>query len=128
MNKNISSPDVSCLTAFFNAIIRVCILSALTVADNERNLSHIMSSRDALEALVEEFIKKYDVGYILKEVSPADTLPNKKRKMVEYDRVRASQCVRSDWYSPYPRFHDRQFERTFRIKRSMVESIVFQLV
>jgi hypothetical protein len=59
-----------------------------------------MSSRDALEALVEEFIKKYDVGYILKEASPAGTLPNRKRKMVEYDRVRASQCVQSDWYSP----------------------------
>ena len=93
MNKNITSPDVSCLTAFYNAIIRVCILTALAVADNERNPSHIMSSRDALEALVEEFIKKYDVGYILKEASPADTLPNKKRKMVEYDRVRVSQCV-----------------------------------
>ncbi len=128
MNKNISSPDVSCLTAFYNAIIRAWVLTAVALADNERNPSHIMPSRDALEALVEEFIKKYDVGYILRDASPADTLPNKKRKMVDYDRLRASQCVRSDWYSPYPRFDDRQFERTFHIKRSMVESILSKLV
>ena len=93
MNKNISSPGVSCLTTFYNAIIHVCILTAIVVADNECHHSHNMSSRDALESLVEEFIKRYDIGYILKEVSPADILPNKKRKMVEYDRVRASQCV-----------------------------------
>ena len=61
------------MTAFYNVIIRVCILTALAVADNQHNLLHIMSSRDALETLVEEFIKKYDVGYILKEASPADT-------------------------------------------------------
>ena len=36
--------------------------------------------------------------------------------------------MQSDWHSPYPRFDDCQFEHTFRIKRSMVESIVCQLV
>ena len=80
-----------------------------------------------LEEIVEDFIKKNDNGYILQELSSADTALNKKRKMVEYDRQRASKCVRSDWYSPCPRFDDRQFECTFCIKRSMVEGIICHL-
>ena len=81
------------MTAFYNAIIQVSILTAIVIADNECHHSHIMSSRDTLEALVKVFIKRYDIGYILQQSSPAGTIPNKKRKMVEYDRVRSSQCV-----------------------------------
>jgi hypothetical protein len=80
-----------------------------------------------LEEVVEDFIKKYDIWYILQESSSADTASNKKRKLVEYDRQRASKCVRSGWYSPCPRFDDHQFEHTFRIKISMVEGIICHL-
>jgi hypothetical protein len=101
------------LNAFYNAFIQVCILTAVFIADNEHHHSHILSSRKVLEEVVEDFIKKYNIGYILQESSSTDTASNKKRKMVEYDRQRASKCVRSDWYSPCPRFDDRQFEHTF---------------
>ncbi len=81
MKESFSSPDVSCLTALYNAIIQVCILTAVVVADNERHHSRIISSREALGALVEEFIKRYDIGYVRQQSSPTDTNPNKKRKM-----------------------------------------------
>ena len=76
MNKNIRSPDISCLTAFYNVIIRAWVLTVVALVDNECKPSHIMPSSDTLDALVEEFIKKYDVGYILRDASPVDTLPN----------------------------------------------------
>jgi hypothetical protein len=47
--------------------------------------------------------------------------------MIQYNREHASNCVHSDWYSPSPRFDDRQFERTFHLKRIMVESIICNL-
>jgi hypothetical protein len=127
MKKITSGPGVGLLNAFYNAFIQVCILTAIFIADNEYHHSHILSSREVLEEVVEDFIKKYDIGYILRESSSADTASNKKRKMVEYDRQRASKFVISDWYSPCPRFDDRQFERTLRIKRSMVEGIICHL-
>ena len=36
-------------------------------------------------------------------------------------------CVRDDWMGPVPRFPDKSFERTFRITRSMVETLVTHL-
>ena len=49
------------------------------------------------------------------------TKPRKKRKMVQYDRQRAADCVSSEWID------DKQFERTFRIKRSMVDDLISKL-
>jgi hypothetical protein len=102
-------------------------LTAVFIADTECHHSQILSSREVLGEVVEDFLKKYDIGYILQESSSADTVSNKKRKMFEYDRQRASKCVRSNWYSPCPRFDDCQFEHTYRIKRSMDEGIICHL-
>ncbi len=127
MKKITSGSDVGLLNALYNAFIQVCILTVIFIADNECHHSHILLSREVLEEVVEDFIKKYDIGCILQELSSADTASNKKRKMVEYDRQRASKCVRSNWYSPCPKFDDCQFERTFHIEKSMVECIICHL-
>ena len=129
MKKITSGPDVGLLNTLYNAFIQLCILTAVFIADNECHPSHILSSREVLELeeVVEDFIKEYDIGYILQESSSADTALNKKRKMVEYDRQSASKCVRSDRYSPCLGFDDRQSEHTFCIKRSTVEGIICHL-
>ena len=127
MKKIASGPAVGLLNAFYNAFIQVCILTAVFIADSDSHRSHILLLREVMVEVVGDIIEKYDIGYILQESSSGDTASNKKRKMVEYDRQRASKCVRSDWYCPCPRFDDCQFEYTFRIKRSMVEGIICHL-
>ena len=53
---------------------------------------------------------------------------NKKRKeIIKYDRNRAYKCVMSDWIGTVPRFNDKQFERSFRLKRSLVDFIINNL-
>jgi hypothetical protein len=58
--------------------------------------------------------------------SQSESRATKKAKVV-YDRRRAEECVMTDWLGDVPRFPDRQFERTFRIKRSMVDIILNNL-
>ena len=48
-----------------------------------------------------------------------------KRPRIQYDYKRAE--VMSDWVGVAPRFPDMQFERTFRIKHHMVDSILNHL-
>ncbi len=127
MNKIASGPEVGLLNAFYNAFIQICILTAVFIADSDCHRSHILLLREVMEEVLGDFVKKYNIAFILQESSSGDTASNKKRKMVEYDRHRASKCVRSDWLCPCPTFDDRQFERTFHIKRSMVEDIICHL-
>ena len=44
-----------------------------------------------------------------------------------YDIGRAYNYMMSDWLGTVPRFHDMQFKRTFRIKRSLVDYIIGNL-
>lgn len=119
--------DISMLTAFHNAIVHVCILAAVFLVNNGHDGLLYLPSRDVLEEITDEFIEQYDIGYIHQHQTSTETPTKRKRKMVDYDRERASKCVRSDWFCCLPRFNDRQFERTFRLKRSMVENIVSSL-
>jgi hypothetical protein len=52
-----------------------------------------------------------------------------KRKMVKYNRIRAKKCVYEDWMRTAhpPIFDDKQFERTFRLKRAMIDYLVGHL-
>jgi hypothetical protein len=63
-----------------------------------------------------------------KEVDLLDVMIKRKKTMVKCDRKRAYKCVMEDWLGAVPRFKDRQFERTFRIKRSLVDYIINNLV
>lgn len=50
--------------------------------------------------------------------------PRPKRVMVAYDRKRAQQCIADDYWGPSPRFNDKQFERVFRVTRSIANQIM----
>ena len=109
--------DIGMFTAFHNVIVHVCIVTALLVVNNGYSCSVELPPRDVLQDVITELIDCYDIGYIYQPQTSSQSPSNKKRKMVDYDRERASKCARSDWFSPLPRFDDKQFERTFRLKK-----------
>jgi hypothetical protein len=57
---------------------------------------------------------------------PVDPTQSQRKKFarLKWDRHRARQCVDADYWGPQPLFDDRQFERVFRVKRSIVEKII----
>lgn len=71
--------------------------------------------------------KKYKRGLPDADNDDGDDISNRKRQMVKYDRERAYRCVMDDWMGDVPRFDDKQFERTFRIKRWMVDFCISNL-
>ncbi len=75
-------------------------------------------------------INQYCVGYIHEnnKWGGSHTASQAKKKMkIMYDRAYARVCIFHDWFDPMPRFNDRQFEQTFRLKRHMVEDILNKL-
>jgi len=119
--------DIGILTAFHNVLVHVCILTAVVLVNNGNIGWLILPPRDVLEDVIVDFIEQYDTGYICQKPRTAQASSNRKRKMVDYDRERASKIVRRDWFCPSPRFDDRQFECMFRLKRSMVEKMSLSL-
>ena len=57
----------------------------------------------------------------------ASSVGQPKRPRIKYDYQRAEESVLSDWLGEVPRFPDKQFERTFRIKHHMVDTILNQM-
>ncbi len=123
MGNDSSSFDIGVLIAFHNVVVHVFALTSYVLFGNGDVESFVLQNTDILEDVIRAFIDQYDIGYIYQQHSSVLS-SKKKRKLVGYDRERASKCVRSDWFCPYPRFNDRQFERTFRLKRSMVKNLV----
>jgi hypothetical protein len=87
--------------------------------------------RDVARDMVDEFIRENNITSLIEKRGKRTTNPenctSNKRKRVNYDHERARVCVREDWMGPMPRFSDKSFERTFRINRSMVETLVTHL-
>ena len=104
--------DVGMFIAFHNVVVHVCIVTALLVVNNGYSCSVDLPPRDVLQDVITDFIDRYDIGYIYQQQTSLQSSSHRKRKMVDYDRERASKCARSDWFSPLPRFDDKQFERT----------------
>ncbi len=50
-----------------------------------------------------------------------------KRTHIKYDYNQAEDSVFSDWVGEVPQFSDKEFERTFRIKCRMVDTIINHL-
>jgi hypothetical protein len=48
-------------------------------------------------------------------------IPKRRRIQTNFNWDRARQCVWEDFISPQARFNDRQFERTFRVTRAIIE-------
>jgi hypothetical protein len=49
------------------------------------------------------------------------------RACIECDHERAEMSILSDWVGAVPRFADKHFERTFRIKQHMMDTIITNL-
>jgi Plant transposon protein len=64
------------------------------------------------------FFRLYKRGRVDETGAP---IPKRRRIQTNFNWDRARQCVMEDFMSPYPRFNDRQFERTFRVTRSIIE-------
>lgn len=83
-----------------------------------------------IQEVTDMVIDQYSLGFICDSnkwcVSPTAS-QKKKRKKIKYDRACARECTFCNWFDPSCRFHDRQFERTFRLKQRMVEDILNKL-
>ena len=53
--------------------------------------------------------------------------PMKRRRCSRSQHDRAKRAIQEDYFSPTPIFNDRQFERTIRITKSMVEDEMLQI-
>jgi hypothetical protein len=76
-------------------------------------------------------IKRYDLSKLLdvssrKREGDESTLPLKRWKF-NYNRECTYQCVHNDYMSPTPLFDDKQFERVFQNKRSMMNEMINNL-
>ena len=109
--------DASLLVLFSNFIVMFASVVAVMICQSSQQLS---IPDDVLKEMVEGLCGK-------RSLSDGITTSRKKRQMVKYDRARAFASVNTDWMSPRPIFDDKQFERTFRIKRSMVDYIIGHL-
>lgn len=61
---------------------------------------------------------------ITDDLTAARKKQRKKRRASLLDHDRAKKSVNDDWLSPVPRFDDRQFERMFRITRSIFQQLL----
>jgi hypothetical protein len=101
---------------------------AVTLLNAERP-SYVVPPSYILQEAVEEAIKQYGINNIkpTKRRLSNDSAGAKKRQCIKYDRQRAFDCVTSNWMSPACRFPDKQFERAYGLKRSMVDYIIGHL-
>ena len=53
-----------------------------------------------------------------------DNLPPKRRRSSRFQHHRARLAIQEDYFSPTPIFDDKQFERVFRITKTMTEQIM----
>lgn len=106
-----------------------CAISFILMSHIQQNASRGSIPRDVIQVMVEDVIERNGLKGFGKRLKRGhDSSAKKKRVTVSYNRARAQKAVTCDWMSPTPIFNDRQFERTFRIKRFMVDNIINHLV
>ena len=116
---------------FYNFTV-MCALFALSVLSQDLGTDS-MIPEDVILEVVQEFVDLNRINLMDRKrsrrsgSSSPDENVKAKRQMVKYDRERAFKAVTTDWMCVRPIFDDRQFERTFRIKRSMVDDILGHL-
>ena len=119
-------PGYSFRGAVFGVIASFFVLSTagvaahLIVEDGKRRRDLFID--EAIDEAIDELVTPSGKR---RQVTPAGE--KKKRKMIQYDRERACRCVMDDWLGPVPRFNDKQYERHFRITRTMAKSILQHL-
>ncbi len=83
--------------------------------------------QDVVRDMVLEALDEHDIPPLTGKRTRASSAGQPKRPRIKYDYQRAEESVLSDWLGEVPRFPDKQFERTFRIKRHMVDTILNHL-
>jgi hypothetical protein len=124
----------SYLWIVFSTFLRVVAVAGVVIAAASTP-QDIEVPRDIARDMVDEFIREKNITSLnskseksnFNRENQEDTPTNNKRQRVKYDHERARLCVQDDWMGPVPRFSDKSFERTFRITRSMVETLVTHL-
>eukprot|EP00956_Cyclotella_meneghiniana_P023786 scaffold46922_cov39-Cyclotella_meneghiniana.AAC.2 len=118
---------------FFNFTV-MCAIAALSILSQDSVTDYLVPG-DVILEVVQEFVAVNRIKGLTDRkrsrhhgFSSPDGNVSMKRQMVKYDRERAFNAVTTDWMCLRPIFDDKQFERTFRIKRSMVDDILGHLV
>jgi hypothetical protein len=108
-------------------------ISGVVIATNNVAQDTILPPDDVIKDYINEVAERYGLQPFFSSRKrralngDINTAPAK-RKMVKYNRARARRCIMQDWMGPTPTFDDKQFERTFWIKRNMVDGLLSKLV
>ena len=118
--------DLTHLVVVFTMLIRIVSVAVVLLSnDGPTKIPH-----DVIAEMVRHVIHDHDVQLLSgkrQSSGATDLHPTKKWKQIKYDRERAKKCVMDDWLGSIPRFPDKSFERTFRIKHAMVDTIINHL-
>ena len=105
------------------AVVLVFLLDDVSIPD------------DVVREMVMQTIEEHDLPPLTGKRCCLDGLDeisltpnNLTRPRIKYDYKWAHDSVLSDWMGAVPRFPDKQFQLTFRIKRDMVDIIINHLV
>ena len=121
-------PSFASLLLCYNTVLTCVVLGSVVALSQTEERPAELPPDDVLREIIDSYIDKYNLSALLpKRHQDSDIVHAKKRRMVKYDRQRAFDAVMSDWMNPTPRFDDKQFERTFRMKRWMVDYIISTL-
>lgn len=110
----------------FIAVLQVLMVFGL-IAHAALDEDDIEIPQDVIRDMVLEAVDEHDLPPLTGKRTRASSAGQPKRPRIKYDYQRAEQSVLSDWVGEVPRFPDKQFERTFRIKRHMVDTILNHL-
>lgn len=103
----------------FPAIAIVGVVMALLEVDEE---NEEQEKKDRLENIAMVALRSKRA---LDDYDKELATPKMKRDYIRYDRERARRSVQDDYFGPHPTFRDYQFERFFRITRTMAQ-LVFE--
>jgi hypothetical protein len=95
---------------------------AIALEQEETATLQIVNAIHAASAVVQALRESRKRSRSSSDDDDNEERPRKKR-YIRYDRERARNCVRHDYVGPSPLFDDKQFERVFRITRTMYESV-----
>ena len=111
------------MIAYLQVLIAVTIVLQLLSQD-------VLLPQDVVREMVMQTINECDVPQLSGKCSKhqiSSASNSVKRTCIKYDYQQAEESVFADWVGEVPHFPDEQFERTFRIKCHMVETIISHL-
>jgi Plant transposon protein len=115
--------DPCIMLVFALTAVAGLILFCLDEFVEGEEVSSVDNARALMQTVLAETFNLYRLykrGRVDESGAP---VPKRRRIASNFNWDRARQCVHEDFMSPIPRFNDRQFERTFRVTRTIVEEL-----